>query len=248
MTDKLIELTNTKGFRAVEKMIREANIPIDLRTTHSWVGWREIRTKTGLSKVPVNPHNMSWAKVNDASTWARFEKARDLYIKRKVDGIGFVFSNYDPFIGIDLDDCFFENGRMKPEAHRIVNVLDSYTELSPSKCGLHIIVKSNQKLHIPPMKKEGFEIYPTKRFFTVTSNILIGSKPDIIDRHFEVRSYIKQYVKEIHIDPFGSKKKLLPANMDECPLCLKFGRTGVHSMACPRFTEPIKKDESKQNI
>jgi putative DNA primase/helicase len=218
--------------------IRVDNIPKELIKVNQWVGWREIKVQGGLSKIPINPYTFKFAKVNDSTTWGNFYVTLDGVISKKVDGMGFVFSDLDPYIGIDLDDCFSENGKMLPETNRIVNVLDSYTELSPSMQGLHIIVKApgkDSKKHLPPMKKKGLEIYPRKRFFTITSMLLPGSEPKIAERYVEISRYIKDYDRAAKIaNPI---EKLIPRNLDDCPLCLEFKRSGKHAKACPRSTE-----------
>ena len=218
--------------------IRVDNIPEELRKVNQWVGWRDLKVKEGLSKIPINPYTFKFAKVNDSTTWGNFLVALDGVIRKKVDGIGFVFSDLDPYIGVDLDDCFTKNGRMRPDANRIVNVLNSYTELSPSKQGLHIIVKApgkESKQHLPPMKKKGFEIYPRKRFFTVTSLILPGSEPKIAERYIEISRYLEDYDRAMRTS--NPLEKLIPRNTDDCPLCLEFKKTGKHARACPRSTE-----------
>jgi len=234
--------------------IRVDNIPEELRQAEQWVCWREIQTTNGLSKVPINPHSLSFAKVNNINTWGKFETALEVFIRNKVDGIGFVFSEGDPFIGIDLDDCFRLDGVMFPRIRKIVDVLDSYTELSPSREGIHIIVKSPNnviKKDLPPMKKKGFEIYPRKRFFTVTSLLLKGAPIKIAERHIEIKKYIDEHDKALkNANPI---EKLIPANTGACPLCFRFERTltlygeGQHSDACPRspnFMKDVKKKDT----
>jgi primase-polymerase (primpol)-like protein len=57
-------------------------------------------------------------------------------------GVGFVFSSDDPYVGIDLDGCRNpQTGYIEPWALEIVRRLNSYTEISRSGTGLHIIAK-----------------------------------------------------------------------------------------------------------
>lgn len=200
-------------------IIYEKNIPEELIMVPNWVGWREINLEGKLSKIPIDPITEKWAKVNSSSTWSKFKTAVDLYIRRKVDGIGFVFSKYDSFIGIDLDDCFVEEERvLNPKSARIVRMLDSYTEISPSGKGLHIIIKSRNKHEIAGMRKPGFEVYPTGRFFTVTSTLFENSKNIINERHVELITYIRNFEEK--------SLNRLPTNVHTCPLCPTFGKTG----------------------
>jgi putative DNA primase/helicase len=45
---------------------------------------------------------------------------------------------------------------------------DSYTELSATGTGLHIIVRGN----VPNRRKGEVEVYSSKRFFTVTGHVV----------------------------------------------------------------------------
>jgi putative DNA primase/helicase len=89
--------------------------------------------------------------------------------------LGFVFSESAPFTGIDFDDCV-EDGKIKPDVEEKIEELDSYTEYSPSKTGLHVIVKG--KLPGKGIKRPGIEMYDKGRFFTVTLNHLPGCPLD----------------------------------------------------------------------
>jgi len=53
-------------------------------------------------------------------------------------------------------------------AMEIVRYFDSYTELSASGTGIHIIVKGE----MPNRRKDEVEVYSSKRFFTVTGHVL----------------------------------------------------------------------------
>ena len=51
------------------------------------------------------------------------------------DGVGFVFSETDPYAGVDLDDCMGQENELGPTAQAIVKDFDTYTEISPSGVG-----------------------------------------------------------------------------------------------------------------
>ena len=116
------------------------------------------------SKIPLTIWN-ECAKVNEIKTWANYEHA---VASKAGVGLGFVF-NGDGIIGIDLDNAF-EDGQLKDWAQAIVNVFaDTYTELSPSGNGIHIIARaelfSGRRWR---MDDGGIEIYATGRYFTMT--------------------------------------------------------------------------------
>ncbi len=97
-------------------------------------------------------------------------------------GVGYVFASDDPYIGIDLDECLFD-GQLVPAARQIVNWCNSYTEISVSGNGLHIIVEGSLPEGISnkvDMSRAGFkalEIYGHGRYFTMTGNPYGPVKP-----------------------------------------------------------------------
>ena len=86
------------------------NIPQQLKEMNQWVCYQAIPKGERITKVPVNPSNGKAIDVNNKENWLTFNEA--VYeIKQgnnRISGIGFVFSDHDPFIGIDLDDCINE--------------------------------------------------------------------------------------------------------------------------------------------
>jgi hypothetical protein len=62
---------------------------------------------------------------------------------RAHDGVGFVFTESDPFCGVDLDACVDpKTGGVASWAEGIVRELDSYAEFSPSGTGLHVLLRA----------------------------------------------------------------------------------------------------------
>ncbi len=109
----------------------------ELSEYHQWVAWEYSRDKK--KKTPINPHNWMSASPTDSSTWGSYDEAVAASDREQV---GFVFSESDPFVGVDLDGCIdLETGEVAPWADEIVKALDSYTELSPSGTGLKIWAK-----------------------------------------------------------------------------------------------------------
>lgn len=145
-------------------------IPTELRSLQQWVVWKSIPNPDGVKpiKIPLNPRTLNPASVTDQTTWSSFLTAhRVLQNNSQLSGSGFVFTNSDPYTGIDLDNC--KSDTIKPEASQYINLLDSYTEISPSGTGFHVICKG----HLPPGgRKHGWiEMYDSGRFFCFTGNI-----------------------------------------------------------------------------
>ena len=97
---------------------------------------------------------------------AHFRKPLEAYENGEYAGLGFVFSSADPFTGIDMDDCVDADGEIAQWALEIARYFESYTEISATGTGLHIIVRGE----IPNRRKGDVEVYSSKRFFTVTGH------------------------------------------------------------------------------
>ena len=101
------------------------------------------------------------------------------------DGLGFVFTAVDPYAGIDLDDCRDpETGEIAYWAQQIVGALESYTEVSPSGRGLHILVKAALPDHVG-RKQGAVEVYDALRYFAVTGERLAGTPASLEERQAE---------------------------------------------------------------
>lgn len=143
-------------------------IPEELKRRSQWVNWKYAWDGKKWTKHPYNPRTRRKASSTDLLTWSMFVKTLKAYEEDLYDGIGFMFCSGDPYVGVDLDNCVDpETGEIKPWATQVVEGLNSYTELSPSGKGLHIIVRGK----VPsPVKKKHIEIYSIERYFTITGH------------------------------------------------------------------------------
>jgi len=160
-----------KEQKATDKKILPAlveNIPDELKMRPQWVVWKAVGEKP--DKVPYSTRTGHKASTTDLSTWATFEEACQALETGQYSGLGFVFCSGDPYAGVDIDECVDpQTGEIRLWALEIIQYLDSYTELSPSAKGLHIIVKGK----VPrPLKRDQIEMYCTERFFTVTGHVV----------------------------------------------------------------------------
>ena len=102
--------------------------------------------------------------------WASYAAAVQAVPRLGCRGIGYVLG--DGLCGIDIDHCINPaTGGLLPEALDIVEVMHSYTELSPSGTGLHILWRG--KKAGPACRRAlapgaGLEMYDGGRYFTVT--------------------------------------------------------------------------------
>jgi putative DNA primase/helicase len=150
--------------------IRERSIPDGLKIRLQWVNWRYARQGEKWTKHPYNPRTGKKASSTDLLTWSAFERVFDSYEAGDYEGIGFVLCSGDLLTGIDLDGCRDpESGKIAPWASEIVRRFDSYTEISPSGAGLHILVKGKAP---GALKRRGLEMYSVERYLTITGHAL----------------------------------------------------------------------------
>jgi len=158
-----------------------SNLPELLVEYDQWVCWREQTRGDKPTKVPVNPHTGRFASATDDETWGSFETAREYAVDGSAEGLGFVFCDDDPFVGVDLDDARDPETETPTDwAKSIIDELNSYTEISPSGTGYHVLVEDE----LPPgrNRRGDVELYETARFFTVTANHVETTPTDIIER------------------------------------------------------------------
>jgi putative DNA primase/helicase len=147
-------------------LVKVESIPEELRARPQWVVWKAVGDKP--DKVPYSARTGRRASSTDLLTWSTFQEALETYENGEYGGLGFVFSSADPYTGIDLDDCVDGDGEIAGWALEIVRYFDSYTELSATGSGLHIIVRGT----VPNRRKDEVEVYSSKRFFTVTGHVV----------------------------------------------------------------------------
>jgi putative DNA primase/helicase len=154
--------------------------PDELRTKDQFVAWREEDRDGDPTKVPYSIRGGRASSTNP-DTWAPFGDVAVYAEENSMDGIGFVFTEDDPYTGIDLDKCRNrETGEIAPWARKIVAALNSYTEVSPSGTGLHIFVKAT--LPGRNNRKGPVEMYESGRYFTITGRHLEGTPAEIHER------------------------------------------------------------------
>ena len=157
-----------------------SSIPEELKKIRNWVCWRaieDVNASTGEVQIRKLPFqiNGKGADASDPKTWNTYEAVCSA---AGFDGVGFELQ--PPYFGVDLDHVIDSDGTLDREAARIVELLDSYTELSMSGTGLHIICKGVLPNHRCKVKLPGgraFELYHEKRYFIVTGNPYGEIKP-----------------------------------------------------------------------
>ena len=178
-----------------DRQLVEKNVPPELQELDQWVAW--VMGSRGEdqkpTKIPKDPKTLRNAKTTSPDTWGSFEDAcAACEAHPELCGIGFVFTDDDPFVGIDLDGVVDrETGVLNELAKDFVSNIESYTELSPSGTGLHIIVRG--RLPKSGSRKGPVEMYEKGRYFTVTGKT-ISPKNSIAANQQPLCNLHKKYI------------------------------------------------------
>ncbi len=194
MTATVHNLPTPQGKPSILSVIPE-NIPDQLKVYPQFVNWKLINRDGKLTKPPFQASG-GLARVDDPETWSTFEEAEEAYREKKaLDGVGFVFTADDPFTVFDFDDCVDDDGVIDRSVEKIIDTIDSYTELSPSGRGVRVIAKGKK----PGMRcknvKLKLEIYDHSRFATLTGHIIAG-RGAIEDRQDEIETAYRMIFDE----------------------------------------------------
>src|SRR6266581_1585038 len=160
-----------------------------------FVVWKYTMEQRKLKKRPFSPRTHLPAKTNDPSTWTDVNTALKALGTGCYNGIGFVFSETDPFTGTDLDACVLKDGSIAAWAQEIITTLSSYTEYSPSKLGVHLLTQA--ALQGAGRKIGNVEMYAEGRFFTLTTDHIPGTPAMIADRKQQQTSLYTSLVGEL---------------------------------------------------
>lgn len=188
-------------------------IPLALRELTQWVG--------AENKIPISPHTYQAASVTDSQTWGTFQQALDGLYHEKYTHIGFVFTDNDPYVFIDLD-APKEDGKVIPASDQRfidqdnkskswVQAFNSYTERSQSGFGYHIIIEAKLAQAV---KIKGVEMYYSKRYAIFTGQAIIPA-------------------------PIQNRQ----ATLDQAISSLKLARRIVETNPDAKFTQPVLTDD-----
>ncbi len=180
IAEKILEL---KKRNALEKISQykadksyERSTPYCLRDKALFVGWRYSWSDKSnkIIKIPISPKTGRAADTTNFHDWTNFERACQAVDKFGLHGVGIVF-NGRGLMGIDIDDCMDASGKLvDSKAREIVDRVNSYTEISPSGTGIHILCYGNLPTDYGYKRKDSLEMYDTGRFFTLTGKVLEG--------------------------------------------------------------------------
>ncbi|MHB0741644.1 VapE domain-containing protein [Peptostreptococcus anaerobius] len=205
-------------------MINIDNIPQELKGLNIWA----VHSNKRPFSSKLNNGNLQGTNYTDGSLWASLDDCVPLIGKvypqynnaHKIDGLSIRATA--PYVFIDLDHVINNRGETLPEAKEIIDILDSYTEVSTSGTGYHILVKTNKPLPLvnkyncyielpnntgweqtdpDPNHKEKLEIFTGNHVLVFTTNLYqeknaIYERTDVLHKVFN--TYFSEDVKTSH--------------------------------------------------
>lgn len=201
--------------------------------TPVWVGWKKLEINGKITKQPRYLHKA--ASTIDPQTWQMYDQAivrvDSGYGKGAYDGVGFIINKeHTKIVGIDLDHVLRDGNILRSDVLDFLMEANTYTEVSPSGDGLHVIffVSDPQKMKANKHRNEdgtAFECYSDARYFTFTGNVYhTYTKVREVDfqeveRVLEILGY--PWSKSLHIASIG-KSPSLPNLSDQEVIRLAF--------------------------
>ncbi|HCG2452155.1 TPA: DNA primase [Staphylococcus aureus] len=176
--------------------VKELEIPQELKLVSNWVLWRAEwnEKQQNYGKVPYSINGYRASTTNE-KTWCDFESVSIEYeVDEQYSGIGFVLSDDNNFVCLDIDNAIDKKGQINSELALKMMQL-TYCEKSPSGTGLHCFFKGK----LPDNRKKkrtdlDIELYDSARFMTVTG-CTIGQS-DICDNQEVLNTLVDEYFKE----------------------------------------------------
>lgn len=207
-------------------------IPQELRQNDQWVVWKYVPDRNRPSKYKkllIDPRTDQAAASDNPATWVSFDVAYGRYKRGGMAGVGYVFSETDPYVGFDFDHCIDETNTIATWADELLQLFATYAEVSPSGTGIKGIMRGalpgSVKLPIkiqdgritPSRHKDdpetigGIELYKKGRFFTITSRVLedYGTTIEYVNGPLEDLYY---QLKPKQVEQPKPKRQYMPKN------------------------------------
>lgn len=181
-------------------MISDSLFPAELCQRKQWLVWKFEKSDTSSKprKVPyyTNGNRRTGTQGSESDRAALVDATTACYVANNhgFDGVGFAFLPDDGLIGIDLDGCFnTDDDERHNRAVRIINACNSFTELSPSGNGVHIIVRGTTETF--KSNALGIEVFCGRQFFTMTGRLRAGSSLELADINDATLAKLRNTVK-----------------------------------------------------
>ncbi len=168
----------------------------ELQSVPQWVVWRaEVDRQGKHKKVPYSPRDrLAHASVKTPDSWGRLDQALTALESGTYSGIGFMVT--PPLAFVDLDRSYDKTtGTITdPQAQELVRTINSYTEVSPSGKGLHVLAYGKlpgKGIHT------AIELYGQDRFTTITTNHLAQTPRTIEHRQAAIDALYRRFAPPV---------------------------------------------------
>ena len=169
-------------------------IPSPLKQHHQWF-------RTDARKAPLNLGADSPAAWSNPGTRSAFAD-----VVQEGPFVGFLLTDADPFLVIDLDGAIDEHGTVSEWAGQVIAHFGSYTEVSLSGRGVHIFilgmvpdrycgVPGNIRPKLDAERHEA-EVYQADRFMICTGDVLDGCIATIENRQDELDDFCDRFMTD----------------------------------------------------
>ena len=248
------EHTRHERFLSYAATLRErfaSGVLSELQSLPQWVVWRaEVDRQGKQKKVPYAPRDrLARASVKMPHSWGRLDQALTALESGTYSGIGFMVT--PPLAFVDLDHSYDKTtGTITdPQAAEIVHALNSYTEVSPSGKGLHVLAYGKlpgKGIHT------AIELYGQDRFTTITTRHLPETPTAIMQRQAELDALYRRFAPPVALREdqntrgwvgSGSARTELPPEAGNDPLLqqlLRGDTTGYASSSNADFVLVLK--------
>lgn len=162
-------------------------IPAELRGKRKWVSFRVLPQTNGNGKpvkVPYIPGTDFKASPTNPDDWGTFEDAA------KHGMPAYCLTKDDKLVFLDLDGAG-DHPISDDLAEQLLEVFDSYTELSQSQNGMHIIGRGNLR-YGKGLRRQGVELYDRARFVIFTG--------DVTDDRYEIKDLDPEWLQKLETD------------------------------------------------
>jgi hypothetical protein len=184
----------------------------ELRERPQWVAWKYTERNGRITKPPVNPHTGEGASHSDPRSWGTYEQALQCAQARGLAGVGYVITEDDGFTGADLDKCRDPDfGQIEPWAQEILDLAETYAEVSPSGTGLRLIWrgKVEQTFKCDP---KHVEVYKSLRYLTITGEHVAGTPKEIREAP-QTESVLRERVESFRREQEAARAATRPEPM-----------------------------------
>lgn len=163
-----------------------------LKSYDKWVAWKYVTRDGRKTKPPVSPHTGKLARNNKSEDWGTWEQACARRDKDGLAGVGFVITEDDDLTGIDLDHVRDEKtGNLEPWAAEIIELGETYAEVSPSGTGIRLFALGKID-RVIKNDKQSVEVYVKGRYLTITENHVAGTPDEILPAPKTIAALIKR--------------------------------------------------------